>query len=220
MAAGAFQRTKEYTVHLRQHLMNLLMPSAIKAVFQDIQDMLLGQLPELIHNRRNTPLESFTAYLKLRFHPLGILPIITIADHHHLPRENNTAHSYPDLELLKERMVTLAVVQNDLGGVEKDLARSNRSNAVTALGELAGRPIRTGEEFISNSDILQRAVEEHNILMGRLIEAWKDARKEPCSQGEKRSADMVLNFSVSHLEWTLATQRYAVEGLKDDSRRY
>jgi hypothetical protein len=64
------------------------------------------------------------------------LPLLTIVEHSVL---EDGEPEYKDIKLFKDQIVRLAIIQNDLGGVEKDLATSNRSNAVVALGELCGR---------------------------------------------------------------------------------
>lgn len=168
--------------------------------------MLLGQLPELKHNHNNTPLKSLQHYLDIRFNPLGVYPLLTFIEHHCLP-DTNIEYSHPSIQRLKHQITTLAIIQNDLGGLEKDLTKNNRSNVVFALAELEGTRMQAAEDVVQQRHIIERAVEEHDALVDKVIDSWRDVK----GNGDRRMgllADMMFTLSVTHLQWTLNTARY------------
>jgi hypothetical protein len=183
---------------------------------RDVKDMIIGQLPERRHNVKKEPLESFSQYLSLRQQPLGVLPLLTIAEHSVL---EDGEPEYKDIKLFKDQIVRLAIIQNDLGGVEKDLPTSNRSNAVVALGELCGRQIQKKEDIIASRDILRQAEAEHNCLLAEVMATWERIRNGPCTEAKRTMSEMMITLTVTHLQWTLATKRYAVGGA-DDAKQY
>ena len=202
-------KAQKYSAHYRKWLIELLRPSAATALIRDVQDMIQGQLPELKHNRNNTPLESLDHYLDLRFRPFGLYPLLTILEHHCLP-EPPSERQQAELRSLKEQIIRIAIVQNDLGGVDKDWAEGNRSNVVFALAELDGEKIFTPEDLVRRPYIIDRAAEEHDRLIARAIQTWADIKRAE-ENGDARvamAADMVMTVCVTHILWTLNTARY------------
>lgn len=175
--------------------------------------MVLGQLPELKHNRSNTPLESLDHYFDIRFRPFGLYPLLSILEHHCLPTAQSE-HQRSKLRLLKEQVIRIAIIQNDLGGVDKDWAEGNRSNIVFALAELDGRRVSTPEDLAQRPYIIDRAANEHDRLITGALQTWEDIKLAE-EHGDARvamAADMIITVCVTHILWTVNTARYLAPG--------
>lgn len=193
-----------------QLLTNLFHASVASKILEDVQSMVAGQLPELLHNRTKAPLQNFTHYLSLRERPLGVRPLLTIAEQYCLSIKEFLRNDQ-SLEILKDRIVRLAIVQNDLGGIEKDLVTFNRSNAVVASYEIredCREPPRSMDSIEKN---LQPAVDWHNRLLMEVTQTYMDIRESSDSRGTKRFLDVGIALCVTHMRWTLSTQRYFVD---------
>lgn len=172
--------------------------------------IIIDQLPEIRYNRSNDKLESFSSYLKLREGVIGMFPLFTVLEHY--CRANDASgDALEDLTLLKTQIVHLTVVQNDLGGLEKDFHTPTRSNMVYVLAELKGNSINGKSDLASSLDTLREAETQHNALVFGAIDTWSRIQRNPYTEAQKRFANMVLTLAFTHLEWVLATQRYNVD---------
>lgn len=177
-----------------------------------MQDLLKAQLAERRHNVQHQPLRDFSHYLDLREKSIGIHPFLTLAEHHYL--QDNEAE-YEDIHQLNTQITRLTVIQNDLGGLEKDLANGARSNAIAALGELNGQHARSREAAVTMRDMIRRAEFENDKLVAIIMRTWEGIMSGPLTEAKRQMSEAILTVSVTHLQWTLGSRRYTVEGVAD-----
>ncbi|KAH6962605.1 hypothetical protein BKA56DRAFT_679394 [Ilyonectria sp. MPI-CAGE-AT-0026] len=206
----AFDRLEEITILYSQHIINLLGPEVAAVVLRDVQVIIIDQLPEIRYNRSDDKLESFFSYLKLREGVIGMFPLFTVLEHY-CHANDASGDALEDLTLLKTQIVHLTVVQNDLGGLEKDFHTPTRNNMVYVLAELKGKSINGKSDLASSLDTLREAETQHNALVSGAIDTWSRIQRSPYTEAQKRFANMVLTLAFTHLEWVLATQRYNVD---------
>lgn len=204
------QRAEDISASYHQLLNKLFHASVAKKILEDIQSMVAGQLPEKTHNHTKEPLQNFTQYLDLRERPLGVRPLLTIVEQYCFSNEEFLRND-PRIETFKDKIVRLTIVQNDLGGIEKDLTTRNRSNAVVALYELGENCQDPPRDIDSISKNLELATNWHNRLLEAVVEAYMDTKKEGYGDRVNKFIDMGIALCVTHLRWTLSTQRYSID---------
>jgi hypothetical protein len=172
-----------------------------------MHDFVLGQIPEHQYKLGKLPISSYASYLDIRLPPFGLMPILTVVEHYctggvvSLPAFSNIA-------LLKNQVVKLAIPQNDIGGLEKDMSEGNVSNSLLVLAKLAGRTIEHGDNVAASADLLYCLETEHDTLLAEVLRTCSTIQDEAATDGELLMSNMMQTLCVTHLEWTLSTARY------------
>lgn len=169
--------------------------------------MLHGQILELRFKLGQIPVPDFATYLDVRFRPFGLFPLLRIGEYVCI-YDSNSITNKQLLDKMKEQVVRMAILQNDIAGLEKDLLTQNLSNSIFVLGLLDKKTILSKEDILSNQHLLREAENKHDHLVLQVFETWSEIQQ--LSEGDRNISNMLLNLCVTHLQWSLATKRYSV----------
>ena len=106
----------------------------------------------------------------------------------------------------------MGVGQNDIGGLEKDIQLSNRSNSIMIFAKLLGRkPIVCANDLLESRDLLSLFEKQNQRFINDTIKTWSRIQTRSTVEGERMLSNTLITLCVTHLKWVLSTSRYNID---------
>jgi hypothetical protein len=147
---------------------------------------------------------------------IGIAPFFALLDASILPHAASRQPSIGLENILRALAIAIGM-QNDLIGLEKDLATAERMNLVTvSSAAMAGSEPRSDTEMASFlAEGVRRAVAIHNWAVSTAVGEWQLIQQiaRPGKEGdaERELSGAMLGFIEAHLMWASQVKRYVVQ---------
>ncbi|KAF4306633.1 hypothetical protein GTA08_BOTSDO05894 [Botryosphaeria dothidea] len=178
----------------------LLDQDLAQAMLKDIRACLEGQLAELQY--RNTPCTSLAEYACIRRHSIGAMPFLTLTCLE-LSREIPNRQEKL-LRHIKDIVVSIVFLQNDLVGLEKDLKEEATMNAFMVRSRSrATSPIPTLQD-------IRELAHQHNTMVSEALFICRSSCGFEDSEGYRLAVASVVSFISTHLTWAKKSKRYDV----------
>ncbi|EKG19978.1 hypothetical protein MPH_02708 [Macrophomina phaseolina MS6] len=178
----------------------LLDEPAANAMLMDIKACLEGQLEELQY--RQLPCSSLSQYARVRRHTIGAMPFLTLVC---LELNNHiSAKDAKALTALKDLVVSIVFLQNDMVGLEKDLAEGTTMNTFMVMSHSrATSPVPTPGNLLE-------VASQHNALVSEVLARYRTMFSLQSSDGYRLAAESVISFISTHLIWAKRSKRYTL----------
>jgi hypothetical protein len=194
------ERVRYITETFRQHLRSLLSVEAYTRVSRDICNVLAAVSAESDFRHRKR--QDLAAYLEIRRETIGLAPFFTLLRlSHDTSAASYSAPSQFSL-ILQTHISTLVGYQNDLIGLEKDLAGGEWMNCIV---------ISSSRQDINNTEgsveeAIETAIKEHNCASKKVLECWESIKRE--GREDLVLAGELIEFAERHLQWAVGARRY------------
>jgi hypothetical protein len=177
------------------HVRDLVPASVYNHFLLAISDLWQSMLTELGHRKDGAINE--VEYLALRMRTIGLAPLFVLVQHHF-----NVLQVPEDEKSTLDKMIAhvkMAVgLQNDVVGLERDLAQCEAFNFVLLLGR---------EHTVDH--IRQRRIKAatlHNRAVELSLYCWHELKSE--SRSMQACGDALLVFVHRHFMWAMTSHRY------------
>ncbi|KAF5641534.1 hypothetical protein F52700_3323 [Fusarium sp. NRRL 52700] len=188
-------------------ILSLFSPEDAAAINHDIGDMIAGQLEELKMKESGADVTEYEAYMEVRWRPFGLMPLLTILERFYLDGKPTS----DDLILMRHQVVLAGLVQNDAGGIEKDIKQGNVSTTIKVLAKLNGHDIRSSRDVIGKQQVLRQTEAVHDALIQDIIATYLRIQNQSKSDQEIQLSRRLLLVSNTQLKWTLSSPRYDID---------
>lgn len=165
---------------------------------------LQGRLPNDLHT-----------YMKIRGETIALNPFFELIKCEYLPSANRQLDSV--VEQLQRDISRTAGLQNDLIGLERDMASGERMNAVMVLIRAHASNFENLSEA-AFSRYIRRVCREHNHNVDRAlrritqIQRVHQANDELSSEYYVMIARHIVLMGETHLRWCSSAKRYRING--------
>ncbi|SCO24363.1 unnamed protein product [Fusarium fujikuroi] len=177
------------------------------AINHDIGDMIAGQLEELKMKESGVAVADYQTYMEIRWRPFGLMPLLTILERFYLDGKPAS----DDLVLMRHQVVLAGLVQNDVGGIEKDIKQGNVSTTIKVLAKLHGHDMRSSRDVIEKQQVLRQTEAVHDALIQDIITTYLRIQNQSKSAQEIQLSRRLLLVSNTQLKWTLSSPRYDID---------
>lgn len=187
-----------FKTHCSQHLS----ASSCIIAFRTVSAVLQAHIDESKFLNAGA-LNDLPAYMSIRRRTIALTPFFELLKHEYLP---DTA-DHPAWELLQTQVSTIAGLQNDLVGLERDMENGEGMNAVLVLmraaseSEEAKKPQLLADCVAAGSQLHNEAVERALALFDELCQVEK----------VREVARNILMLSQTHLMWCTSAKRYKMK---------
>jgi hypothetical protein len=194
------------TFFFTQHTRKLLAP----AVYKRMVTVIVGVFQAYAHEittRAKVDSLSLDEYLISRSSTIGLAPFWEIALDFFSRRECSVAgvETLKQVQsILQPHVATVVGLQNDLVGLQKDLAESDRMNYVVLRAE---RTVVSIEQALSATIVLHNSF-VREAVQGRQILEQELARHGKWDDGVEIFADCMVGFMETHFAWASNSKRY------------
>ncbi|KAL1635310.1 hypothetical protein SLS56_001733 [Neofusicoccum ribis] len=185
---------------LRMRISQLLGHGSAIAMLRDVKACLEGQMDELRY--RSSPCTSLQEYSRIRHRSIGAMPFLTLAALQLAHDSSAKANRF--LVSLKELVVSIVFLQNDLVGLEKDLKEDVSMNAFMVMRQSRGSPT------IPTSEDLAELAAQHNALVSKALFMYRRNAGQDGSDTYTLAATSIISFIETHLTWARKSRRYDV----------
>ncbi|SCV61262.1 uncharacterized protein FFFS_15831 [Fusarium fujikuroi] len=188
-------------------ILSLFPPADAAAINHDIGDMIAGQLEELKMKESGVAVADYQTYMEIRWRPFGLMPLLTILERFYLDGKPAS----DDLVLMRHQVVLAGLVQNDVGGIEKDIKQGNVSTTIKVLAKLHGHDMRSSRDVIGKQQVLRQTEAVHDALIQDIITTYLRIQNQSKSAQEIQLSRRLLLVSNTQLKWTLSSPRYDID---------
>lgn len=200
------------TTALYTTAINLLPSEASAATLAAVQQMIAGQLQERMFLESKVLESDVRGYLDIRVLPFGVHPLLSMVEHYFMPG-GAPLRLRPDVDLIKRQLVYTSTVQNDCGGLEKDLKDAIPTNIILYLARTRGQLISKASDLAEIQSLIHDMEALHDSLVQQITRTYLRLQGLATTDGERFFSRMMLDLCRRQLEWTLATPRYKLDGL-------
>lgn len=184
-----------------QQIHKVLIPSTVCNMAARIIDVWRYMCAE-VDERETTQESTLEAYLVIRAHTIGLLPFFAILEDlvcTEIQTELGSLSSDPDVVSLRTRVAHAVGLQNDIVGLEKDLATGEQLNLVRLLQARDQRSIE---------DALLTVIRMHNDAVTAILDHFKALAEDSTKAHLLGLAESIVMFIRTHYAWATRSKRY------------